>query len=60
MTASNLTEQLEELLQTVWDAETYRPFYDTAYCLQQNVTYSNRVDAEGAPCGVIPRALLAS
>lgn len=41
-----LTESLEALLQTIWTDETYRPFYDEAYCLNQNVTYSNRVDAE--------------
>ena len=51
MSAANqsaLTDSLEALLQSIWNDETYRPFYDEAYCLNQNVTFSNRVDAEGA------------
>ncbi|KAI7841566.1 hypothetical protein COHA_004736 [Chlorella ohadii] len=49
MSATNqtaLTDSLEALLQSIWNDETYRPFYDEAYCLNQNVTYGNRVDAE--------------
>lgn len=49
---SALTDSLEALLQSIWDDETYRPFYDEAYCLNQNVTYSNRVDAESEPGGL--------
>jgi hypothetical protein len=48
---SALTDSLEALLQSIWNDETYRPFYDEAYCLNQNVTYSNRVDAESEQAG---------
>jgi hypothetical protein len=44
---ANLTLALESLLQTDWTADHYQSYYDTSYCLNQNVSYSHRVDAEG-------------
>lgn len=47
-----LTAQLLGVLQSQWNNETYTSYYDEGWCLNQNVTYSHRVDAEGerAPC----------
>lgn len=43
-------EELEALIPSIWNAETYRSFYDKAYCLLQNVTLHDRQNAEGAVC----------
>jgi hypothetical protein len=40
--------EVEEVLQTVYTIERYPTFYDTATCLAENVTYTNRVDQPGA------------
>lgn len=42
-----LTAQLLDVLQSQWNNETYTSYYDDGWCLNQNVTYSHRVDAEG-------------
>lgn len=42
-----LTEGLEALIPSIWNSTTYRAYYDEAFCLLSNVTYSNRANAEG-------------
>ncbi|KAL4430847.1 hypothetical protein ABPG75_006103 [Micractinium tetrahymenae] len=41
-----LTAQLLDVLQSQWNDETYTSYYDDGWCINQNVTYSHRVNAE--------------
>lgn len=45
-----LTQELEALIPSIWNSSTYRTYYDEAFCLLSNVTYSNRANAEGPWC----------
>lgn len=45
--SSSLQEELAEVLNSIYTPENYVSYYDTGYCLAENVTYSNRVDVPG-------------
>ncbi|PSC68844.1 Sodium hydrogen exchanger 7 [Micractinium conductrix] len=43
---ANLTEALAAVLQSQWTPDAYTSYYDIGWCLNQNVSYSHRVNAE--------------
>mgnify|MGYP001810798873 CR=1 FL=1 len=49
---ANLTEALAAVLQSQWTPDAYTSYYDVGWCLNQNVSYSHRVNAEGGWAGV--------
>lgn len=50
MNSTQFNEELAHALHSIWTPETYRSFYDEAYCLTNNVTLKSRSNAEGQAC----------
>ncbi|KAL6775937.1 hypothetical protein ACKKBG_A19155 [Auxenochlorella protothecoides x Auxenochlorella symbiontica] len=46
MNSTQFNEELAHALHSIWTPETYRSFYDEAYCLTNNVTLKSRSNAE--------------